>query len=202
MPIPHRMGTLSGLSLGLPTVFGRPGTPRRGKVGVLGLCIRSRSEHRDGFFVAGSSSAIIAVTMTKFQIVVFPGDLIVNRIPATEVASGLGYSLAAGRVIKSGIPHVKEGALIIFGLQDAKEWPFPPGLDLDFEMSPLGVFQLREGDLRAEVRQKQGKPVPIEESKTDGYGHAVHEPCIVAKLVQAREPFDSNGHPDTDEKSA
>lgn len=155
MPIPHRMGTLSGLSLGLPTVFGRPGTPRRGKVGVLGLCIRSRSEHRDGFFVAGSSSAIIAVTMTKFQIAVFPGDLIVNRIPATEVASGLGYSLAAGRVIKSGIPHVKEGALIIFGLQDAKEWPFPPGLDLDFEMSPLGVFQLREGDLRAEVRQKQ-----------------------------------------------
>jgi hypothetical protein len=93
--------------------------------------------------------------MTKFQIVVFPGDLIVNRIPDTEVESGLGYRLAAGRVIKSGIAHVKEGTLIIFDLQGAKELPFPPGLDLDFEPSPLGVFRLREGDLRAEVRQKQ-----------------------------------------------
>jgi hypothetical protein len=93
--------------------------------------------------------------MTKFEIVLFPGDLIVNRVADTEVASGLGYKLAAGRVLKSGIPHVKEDALIVFGLQDAKEWPFPPGLELDFEPSPLGVFQLRERDLRAEVRQKQ-----------------------------------------------
>jgi hypothetical protein len=28
-----------------------------------------------------------------------------------------------------------------------------------------------------------GKPISIEEAKTDGYGHAVHETCIVIRLA-------------------
>jgi hypothetical protein len=97
----------------------------------------------------------------KWQILVLPGDLIVNRIPETEIGHNLGYKLAAGRVIKSGISAVKEGAMVIFGLKDAKEWPLADvqGVDLGFELSPLGVFQLREGDLRAEIiRVPEGEP--------------------------------------------
>jgi hypothetical protein len=104
----------------------------------------------------------------KWQILVFPGDLIVNRIPETEIGHSLGYKLAAGRVIKSGIPNVKEGALVIFGLKDAKEWDLPP-MELDFELSPLGVFQLREGDLRAEIRKIPGA-AGAGEPKTTIYG--------------------------------
>jgi hypothetical protein len=84
---------------------------------------------------------------------VMPGDVIVNRIPDQEAAIKLGYKLGLGRVVKSGIDGVEEGALMIFELQTAKEWTFPPGLELDFEPSPLGVFQLREGDLRVQIKK-------------------------------------------------
>jgi hypothetical protein len=98
----------------------------------------------------------------KFEILALPGDLIVNRIPETEIGYNLGYKLAAGKVIKSGIPVVKDGDLIIFGLQDAKEWDFPLGMDIGFELSSLGVFQLREGDLRAQIiKMHEGEPTTI-----------------------------------------
>ena len=99
-----------------------------------------------------------------FEILVLPGDLIVNRIPEEELGYRLGYKLGAGRVIKSGIPNVKEGEMVIFGLADAREWDFPVGLKLDFTPSPLGCFQLREGGLRALIRKrpegsKPGEPM-------------------------------------------
>jgi hypothetical protein len=85
---------------------------------------------------------------------VMPGDVIVNRIPDQEADLKLGYKLGLGRVVKSGIDDVEVGSFMIFELQNAKEWFFPQGLELDFEPSPLGVFQLREGDLRIQIKKK------------------------------------------------
>jgi hypothetical protein len=97
-----------------------------------------------------------------------PGDLIVNRIPDQECGLNLGYKLAVGKMMKSGIEKVEEGALIIFALQDAKEWTFPPGLELDFQPGPIGVFQLREGDLRVHIRKL------TKESKKGSSGTTIH----------------------------
>jgi hypothetical protein len=93
-----------------------------------------------------------------WQTRVFPGDLIVNRIPEQDQNLNLGYKLALGKVVKSGIADVKEGALVVFELTGAKEFSVPQGLELDWEPSPLGVFRLREGDLGFEIR-------PITQSK-------------------------------------
>ncbi|MGD0183578.1 MAG: hypothetical protein ABSC15_27535 [Terriglobales bacterium] len=81
----------------------------------------------------------------KFRAVALPGDLIVNRVPEDIAELKLGYKLALGKVVKSGIPTVAEGDLVIFALQDAKEFSFPAGMRLDFEPSELGMFLLRDG---------------------------------------------------------
>jgi hypothetical protein len=83
-----------------------------------------------------------------------PGDLIVNRIPEEKAELKLGYKLALGEVVKSGIDAVEEGATVVFALKDAREWDLPPGEDWGFQPSPLGVFQLREGDLRFQIKRR------------------------------------------------
>jgi hypothetical protein len=80
-----------------------------------------------------------------YEVVPFAGDLLVNRIPEDIPELKLGYKMALGKVMKSGIPSVAEGALVIFALDDAKEFTFPTGVKFDAEPSQLGMFLLKGG---------------------------------------------------------
>jgi hypothetical protein len=81
-----------------------------------------------------------------------PGRLLVNRIPEQDVDIKLPYKLALGRVMKTGIPEIKEGAIIAFALEEVKEFTLPEGEQADFEPSPLGLFRVGEEGIVFEIR--------------------------------------------------
>jgi hypothetical protein len=89
--------------------------------------------------------------MTEFTIFALPGDLIVNRIPEQDADLQLGYRLALGEVVRSGIKGIDEGARIVFAPQDAKEFELPGGIEWGFKPSGLGLWHVREGALRFQI---------------------------------------------------